>query len=74
MKKGSKGKKRLPQQSIVPFVEDIDENNPWACLFSDTICTKVVGLSSWESIYHYFEEEKPKVIERKITVEEKTLV
>lgn len=41
-------------------------------LFSDTTCTPDVGAFSWEAMYKLFEDENPRVVERKVTTDDST--
>lgn len=74
MKKGDKGNKKAPQQQPVGlFVEGMNEKNPGAGLFSNTVCTRDVGLSSREANYQYFEEERLEVTKEQSQPTEKIL-
>ena len=44
-------------------IEDLDMSP----LFSNTTCNKDCGISSWETIYNIFEDEKPRVITKVAT-------
>jgi len=43
-------------------------------LFSDTICTKYSGNSSWEEMYKFLKNEEPKVTQRIVTIDDTTPV
>jgi len=74
MSKAGSGKNKAitQQQSIAPLIEDIDEKTAMLALFSDTICTKDYGHSSWEAMYKFFEESK--VTQRTMIVDDTILV
>lgn len=75
MKKAAKGKKKVSQQqSTCLYIEEVDEKTLGVGLFSDTVCTRDFGHSSWEAIYQYFEEEEPRVTTRTIKTYDQTFV
>ena len=38
-------------------------------LFTNTTCNKEGGTSTWEAMYNILEEEQPRILEMKITVD-----
>lgn len=38
-------------------------------LFTDTTCSREGGTSTWEAMYNILEEEQPRILETKVTVD-----
>ena len=53
-------RKRGKEISQTSSTEDVDMSS----LFSDTVCNKHCGSSSWEEMYKIFEDEGPRVIDK----------
>jgi len=47
----------------------VSEKSEMIPLFTDTTCTKEVGISTWEGMYRLLEEENPRVMEVTATVD-----
>ena len=38
-------------------------------MFMDTTCNREIGTSTWEAMYNILEEEQPRILEMKVTVD-----
>ena len=45
------------------------EKSEMSPLFMDTTCNREAGTSTWEAMYNILEEEQPRIMETKITVD-----
>ena len=62
------GKKEKTPSSGKKEIALSSENKEMASLYADTACNKDVGITTWEGMFNFLEEENPRVMDVAATI------